>query len=86
MKKIQGLQAPHRATLTWISKKHGSIALSTVEVEYMLVASCCAPLLWIKNQLEDYSVYGNKIPICCYNRVAIILSKNPTLHSKAKHI
>jgi len=43
-------------------------------------------LLWIKHQLKDYSVYESKIHIFCDNRVVISLSKNPTLHSRAKHI
>ena len=57
-----------------------------VEVEYMSATSCCAQLLWIKNQLEDDNVYESKIPIFCDNRAVISLLKNPILHSKAKHI
>ena len=72
--------------VTWICKKHGSTALSTTEVKYMSAASCCAKLLWIKNQLEDYSVYESKILIYYDNKAVISLSKNPTLHSRAKHI
>jgi len=52
----------------------------------MSAASCCAKLLWIKNQLEDYSVYESKILIYYDNKAVISLSKNPTLHSRAKHI
>ena len=52
----------------------------------MLAVSCCAQLLRIKNQLEDYSVYESKIHVYCDNKGTISLWKNPTLHSKAKHI
>ena len=72
--------------VTWICKKQGSIALSIVEDEYMTSTSCCAQLLWIKKNLEDYNIYKSKISIYCDNKVAISLSKNPTLHSRAKHI
>jgi len=40
----------------------------------------------MKHQLEDYQIHANSIPIYCDNTVAIYLSKNPILHSRAKHI
>ena len=42
--------------ISWHSKKQSSIALSTIEVEYVAVGSCCAQVLWIKQQLEDYGM------------------------------
>ena len=40
----------------------------------------------MKNQLEDYQIHENNIPIFCDNTAAICLSKNLILHSRAKHI
>jgi len=60
--------------------------MSTAEAEYISVASCCTQLLWMKHQLEDYQINANIIPIYCDNAAAICLSKNPILHSRAKHI
>ena len=40
----------------------------------------------MKSQLEDYHLYESNIPIFYDNAHAICLSKNPILHSKAKHI
>ena len=68
------------------SKRQATIALSTTEAEYISDASCCTQLLWMKHQLEDYQITKNCIPIYCDNRAAICLSKNPILHSRAKHI
>ncbi|XP_070013647.1 secreted RxLR effector protein 161-like [Nicotiana sylvestris] len=42
--------------VSWATKKQNSMALSTVEAEYIDVASCCAQLLWIKQQLEDFGI------------------------------
>jgi len=56
------------------------------EVEYISAASCCTQLLWTKHQLKDYQINANNIPIFCDNTVVICLSKNPILHSRAKHI
>ena len=42
-----------RSLVSWSSKKQNSVALSTVEVEYILAGSCCAQLLWMKATLND---------------------------------
>ncbi|KAE9584440.1 putative RNA-directed DNA polymerase [Lupinus albus] len=40
----------------------------------------------MKQQLKDYGLNIEKIPIKCDNTSAINLSKNPVLHSRTKHI
>jgi len=60
--------------------------MSTAEANYISAASCCAQLLWMKHQLEDYQINANSIPIYCDGIVVICLSKNSILHSRAKHI
>ena len=72
--------------ISWASKRQATIALSTLEAEYISVASYCTQLLLMKHQLEDYQITENCIPIYCDNTAAICLSKNPILHSRAKHI
>ena len=70
----------------WFSKKQNSVALSIVEVEYIDAGSCCAQVLYIKQQLEDFGLHFDYIPINCDNTSAISLSKNPIHHSRTKHI
>ena len=72
--------------VSWSSKRQSTIALSTAEAEYISASNCCSQLLWIKHQLEDYNIFESKIPLLCDNTAAINLSKNPILHSRAKHI
>ena len=62
------------------------MALSTAEAEYIAVESCCAQILWIKQQLEDFGIKLNKTPIRCDNTNAINLTKNPIQHSRSKYI
>ncbi|XP_069147044.1 uncharacterized protein [Solanum lycopersicum] len=57
----------------------------TVEVEYVAVASCCAQLLWIKHQIEDFGVLSNTIPFICDNTSALNMAKNPVQHKRTKH-
>jgi len=70
--------------ISWASKRHATIVMSTVEAEYILAASCCTQLLWMKHQLEDYQINANNIPIFCDNTTAICLSKNPILTFKSQ--
>ena len=50
-------------SISWFSKKQNSVALSTAEAEYIAAESCCAQILWIKQQLIDFSIELKNIPI-----------------------
>jgi len=75
-----------QALIGWSCRKQNTIALSTTEVEYVSAANCCSQILWVRNQLEDYSLRHTSVPIFCDNTSAINLSKNPIQHSRSKHI
>ena len=72
--------------VSWSSKKQKSISTSTAEAEYIAAGSCCAHILWMKNQLQDYGLSYSKIPIYCDNHSAIAMTGNPVQHSLTKHI
>jgi len=72
--------------VSWHNKKQNSVALSTAEVKYISARSCCAQILWMRQQLSDYGLKLDHIPIRCDNTSVINLSKNPVLHSRTKHI
>ena len=72
--------------ISWHSKKHACVALTTAEVEYIATGSYCAQSLWIKQQLSDFGLYLSQIPLFCDNTSVINLTKNPIQHSKTKHV
>ena len=72
--------------VSWSSKKRKSISTSTAEAEYIATGNCCAQILWMKNQLQDYGLSYSKIPIYCDNQSAIAMTENPVQHSLTKHI
>ena len=72
--------------VSWHRKKQVSVALSTAEAEYVAAGNCCAQIVWLKQQLLDYDLKLNYIPIFCDNTSAINLTKNLVLHSRTKHI
>ena len=55
-------------------------------MEYISVGSYYAQILWMRQQLSDYGLMLDHIPIPCDNTNAINLFKNPILHSRTKHI
>jgi len=70
----------------WSCRKQNTIGLSTTEAEYVSAANCCSQILWVRNQLEDYSLWYTSVPILCDNTSAINLSKNRIQYSRSKHI
>jgi hypothetical protein len=72
--------------VSWSSRKQTSVALSTAEAEYIAAGSCCTQILWMIQTLQDYNLCFRKISIMCDNTSAIMISKNPVLHVRTKHI
>jgi hypothetical protein len=72
--------------VSWSSKKQTSVALSTVEAEYVAAGLCCVQLLWMRQTLRDFGYNLSKLPLLCDNESAIRLADNPVEHSCTKHI
>jgi hypothetical protein len=75
-----------RSLVSWASKKQNSVALSTVEAEYITAGHCCTQLLWMRQTLRDYGYKLTKVPLLCDNESAIRMTDNPVEHSCTKHI
>jgi hypothetical protein len=75
-----------RSLVSRSSKKQTSVALSTVEAEYVAAGQCCAQLLWMRQTLRDFGYNLSKVPLQCDNESAIRMADNPVEHSRTKHI
>jgi hypothetical protein len=75
-----------RSLVSWSLKKQNSIALSTVEAEYIAAGSCCAQILWMKAILNDFGIKFKQVPLLCDNESAVKLTNNPVQHAKTNHI
>ena len=42
--------------VSWHSENQNSIVLSTTNAEYIVVGSCCAQVLWMKQTFRDYDI------------------------------
>ena len=70
-----------------LRKKYDLVSLSIIEVEYIVIASCCTQVFWLKQKLKDIRVsYDEPILILCDNTSSISISKNMVMHSRTKHI
>jgi len=72
--------------VSWFSKKHNSVSLSTAEAEYIAAGSSCSQLLWMKQMQKENKVEQDVLTLSCDNLSAINISKNPIQHSRTKHI
>ena len=73
--------------VTWSSKRQATVALSTVEAEYVAMSRCTQQMVWMCNWMNEVSIECS-LPgiIRGDNRRAIALTKNTKDHGKVKHI
>nr|GEX61748.1 reverse transcriptase domain-containing protein [Tanacetum cinerariifolium] len=60
-----GIQFLGDKLVSWISKKQDCIAISSAEAEYVALSASCAQVMWMRTQLQDYSLNYKKIPLYC---------------------
>ncbi|GJS36121.1 hypothetical protein Tco_0534503 [Tanacetum coccineum] len=53
---------------SWFSKKQTTLAISTIEAEYVYAGKACQQALWMKQALVDYDIKLNDIPVLCDNK------------------
>ena len=73
--------------VTWSSKCQVTVALSTVEAEYVAMSRCTQQMVWMHNWLQEVQVeFTTPGLIRGDNQGAISLTKNTRDHGKVKHI
>jgi transposase InsO family protein len=73
--------------ISWNCRRQPTIALSTTEAEYMATSHSTKEAIWLRKLLADVGfVQEGATTIMCDNQGCIALAKNPTHHSRTKHI
>ncbi|KAD7117504.1 hypothetical protein E3N88_04772 [Mikania micrantha] len=73
--------------VSWSSRKQPSVALSSSEAEYIAATSAACQGIWLRRILDDLGLNQSEpTMVCCDNKSAINLSRNPIMHSRSKHI
>jgi hypothetical protein len=73
--------------ISWQSQKQKSVALSTVEAEYMAECQAVKEAMWLRSLLGELGL-GTTVPmtILTDSQGAMALAKNPEHHQRSKHI
>jgi hypothetical protein len=73
--------------ISWQSKKQKTVALSTVEAEYMAAAHATMEAIWWRAHLQGLGHDTSAgTALLCDSQGCIALAKNPDQHSRTKHI
>ena len=73
--------------IAWQSKLQSTIAVSTMEAEYMAAFGAIQELIWTKGVLSEMGFdYIDPMILHMDAQSAIALTKNPTHHKRSKHI
>jgi hypothetical protein len=75
------------AMILWQSRKQSSIALSTIEAEYIDACSISCKTIWLQKLLTGlFNLEMEATVILCDNQSCIKMTENPVFHDKSKHI
>jgi hypothetical protein len=69
-----------------MSKIQNIAALSTTEGEYMAASHACKDAICLQGLLGEFGRMQDKVKVFYDSQSAIHLARNPTYHSKTKHI
>jgi hypothetical protein len=72
--------------ISWSSKRQSSVALSTVEAEYMAAAAAVKEALWLRVLLAELQLPYETILIYGDNQGSMQLVQNPIISQRSKHI
>jgi len=75
--------------ISWCSRKQNSVALSSMEAEYIAASEAAKEAVWLREFLASLKVMesaSQPVTIFCDNMATIKVSKDPKFHSKSKHI
>ena len=76
------------AAISWSSKKQTSVALSSMEAEYMAAAAATKEATWLQILFSEIEPSLTHMPVKLLidNQSAMSLAKNATFHEQTKHI
>ncbi|KAE8690148.1 hypothetical protein F3Y22_tig00110925pilonHSYRG00035 [Hibiscus syriacus] len=72
--------------VSWVSQLQKIVALSTTEAEYVSVTKASKEMVWLQSFLEELGKKQENNVLYCDSQSAIHLAKNPSFHSRTKHI
>ena len=74
--------------ITWSSKKQISTALSSTQVEYVVLSKAACKACWLRNLYTELGLLKEDMPMTIKgdNDGSIAMARNPQFHKQMKHI
>eukprot|EP00253_Pinus_taeda_P021613 PITA_21613 len=72
--------------ISWMSKLQETVALSTIEAEYIAASNASKEAISLEGPLDEIGRTQEKVDILCDSESVIHLATNPAYHSRTKHI
>lgn len=75
--------------VAWRSQRQKTVALSTMDAEYIAASEAAKQAIWLKNFINDLQIpecHIDRVPLFIDNNSALKLTKNPEFHSRSKHL
>ena len=73
--------------VAWQSRLQSSVALSSLEAEYMAMSEATKECIWLRRLLSNLGhEQREKTPLKVDNQSALSLAENPEFHTRSKHI
>ena len=73
--------------VSWSSKKQHTLSQRTAEVEFRSIASVVSEISWVRALLTELAIPQSRPPdVWCDNASAVMISANPVLHARTKHV
>jgi len=75
------------APISWSSRKQPTVALSTMETEYMALAKATCKTIWLRKLFSELGIPTNSsTTIFINNQSAMHFAENPVFYARSKHI
>jgi hypothetical protein len=73
--------------ISWASRKHKSVTLSTTEAEYIAACEVCTEVVWMRKLISRlFDQVPDSTVIYCDNKSCMTLSKHLVFDGRSKHI
>lgn len=76
-----------RNLISWSAKKQPLVSKSSTESEYRSMALTVSEVLWLKSLFSELKIRLPLVPkVFCDNQGAVLITANPVLHARTKHL